>query len=191
MATDPDTSLSPNLLSEPLPAEIAQALAGGLGDFSLRELLSLMLTSLGHAERQKYLARTPADKGNGAYRRSLKIGSIPIDLAVPRTRSGSFRPTILPPPYQRDYPEQTHALLPPTPTKQTSAHGRSFSRSIRVSLSSFACSHPSLSTTSSILRGDTLCLGIPSKFEATEKQPNRPPLRRLGYAIYLMGSYTA
>jgi len=111
MTTDPDNSLSPNPLSESLPAEIAQALAGGLGDFSLRELLSLMLSSLGHAERGEYLARTPADKGNGAYARSLKVGSIPIDIAVPRTRNGTFRPSILPPPYQRDYPEETQALL--------------------------------------------------------------------------------
>lgn len=111
MATDPDNSLSPNPAVESLPAEIAQALAGGLGDCSLRELLGLMLSSLGHAERQKYLAHTPADKGNGAYPRSLKVGSIPIDIAVPRTRSGAFRPSILPPPYQRDYPEETQALL--------------------------------------------------------------------------------
>lgn len=111
MATDPDNSLSLNSLSESLPAEITQALAGGLGDFNLRELLGLMLSSLGHAERQKYLARTPADKGNGAYPRSLQLGSIPIDIAVPRTRNGTFRPGILPPPYQRDYPEETQALL--------------------------------------------------------------------------------
>jgi putative transposase len=111
MATDPDTSLPPNSASDSLPAEIAQALAGGLGDYSLRELLSLMLTSLGRAERQKYLARTPADKGNGAYSRSLQVGSIPIDIDVPRTRNGTFRPTVLPPLYQRDYPEETQALL--------------------------------------------------------------------------------
>ena len=111
MNTDPDNSLPPNPPSEPLPAEVAQALAGGLGDFSLRELLGLMLTSLGHAERQKYLAHTPADKGNGAYPRSLQMGSIPLEIAVPRTRTGAFRPTVLPPPYQRDYPEETQALL--------------------------------------------------------------------------------
>jgi putative transposase len=111
MATDPDTSLSPNPPPESLLAEVAQALAGGLGDCSLRELLSLVLTSLGHAERQRYLARTPADKGNGAYPRSLQVGSIPIDLAVPRTRTSAFRPSLLPPPYQRDYPEETQALL--------------------------------------------------------------------------------
>jgi len=111
MITDPDNSLSPNPTAESLPDEIAQALAGGLGDCNLRELLGLMLSSLGHAERRKYLAHTPADKGNGAYPRSLKVGSIPLDIAVPRTRNGAFRPSILPPPYQRDYPEETQTLL--------------------------------------------------------------------------------
>jgi putative transposase len=111
MITDPDHSLSPNPTAESLPDEIAQALAGGLGDCNLRELLGLMLSSLGHAERRKYLAHTPADKGNGAYPRALKVGSIPVDIAVPRTRHGAFRPSILPPPYQRDYPEETQTLL--------------------------------------------------------------------------------
>jgi putative transposase len=111
MITDPDNSLSPNPTAESLPDEIAQTLAGGLGDCNLRELLGLMLSSLGHAERRKYLAHTPADKGNGAYPRSLKVGSIPLDIAVPRTRNGAFRPSILPPPYQRDYPEETQTLL--------------------------------------------------------------------------------
>jgi putative transposase len=111
MATDPKPSLSPNRSSESLPAEIRQALAGGLGDFTLRELLSLILSSLGQAERQAYLSRTPADKGNGAYARSLSVGSLPLEVDVPRTRTGAFRPTVLPPPYQRDYPEETEALL--------------------------------------------------------------------------------
>ncbi len=111
MPTDPNPSLAPNSPSESLPAELAQALAAGLDNFSLRELLGLVLNSLGQAERQAYLASTPADKGNGTYARSLKMGSIPLQIDVPRTRNGSFRPSLLPPPYQRDYPEQTQALL--------------------------------------------------------------------------------
>ena len=71
----------------------------------------MILSSLGQAERQIYLARTPADKGNGSYARSLKMGSIPLQIEVPRTRGGSFRPSLLPPLYQRDYPEETQALL--------------------------------------------------------------------------------
>jgi len=89
MPTDPNPSLAPHSPSEPLPAELAQALAAGLGPFSLRELLALILNSLGHAERQAYLASTPADKGNGTYARSLKMGSIPLQIDVPRTRNGS------------------------------------------------------------------------------------------------------
>ena len=111
MSTDPNPSLAPNPSSEPLPAEVQQALAAGLGNFSLRELLGLVLTTLGQAERQAYLARSSTDKGNGSYPRSLKLGSIPLQIEVPRTRTGGFRPTLLPPPYQRDYPEETQVLL--------------------------------------------------------------------------------
>ena len=111
MPTDPNPSLAPHSTSPSLPAEIAQALAAGLGPFSLREMLALILNSLGQAERQSYLAATPVDKGNGSYARSLNMGSIPLQIDVPRTRNGSFRPRLLPPPYQRDYPEETQALL--------------------------------------------------------------------------------
>ena len=45
MATDPNPSVAPNSLPQFLAAEITQALAAGLGDFSLRELLGLILTS--------------------------------------------------------------------------------------------------------------------------------------------------
>jgi hypothetical protein len=74
MSTDPNPSVAPTSSSELLPADITQALAAGLGNFSLRELLSLVLTQLSHAERQAYLARIPADKGNGLYARSLNLG---------------------------------------------------------------------------------------------------------------------
>src|SRR5579871_3314519 len=111
MPTDPNPSLAPHSTSESFPAEIAQALATGLGNFSLRELLALILNSLSQAERQAYLAGAPTDKGNGSYARSLKRGSIPLHIGVPRTRGGSFRPRLLPPPYQRDDPEETQALL--------------------------------------------------------------------------------
>src|SRR5439155_323143 len=93
MSTDPNPSLAPNPSSEPLPAEVQQALAAGLGNFSLRELLGLVLTTLGQAERQAYWARSSTDKGNGSYPRSLKLGSIPLQIEVPRTRTGGFRPT--------------------------------------------------------------------------------------------------
>jgi transposase-like protein len=89
-----------------LPAEIQQALASGLGDFSLRELLSWWLSSVGLAERKTYLERVLHDQPNGFYERSLQLGTIPVEVRVPRTRAGDFRPASLPAPYQRGYSEE-------------------------------------------------------------------------------------
>ncbi len=112
MATDPKMSVAPNAVGEILEKEVADVMAAGLGNLSLRELLSMTLTSVGHAERRAYLTRVgSSDKGNGSYARGLKLGSIPIEVNVPRTRSGAFRPTVLPSRYERDYPEETQALL--------------------------------------------------------------------------------
>jgi hypothetical protein len=59
MPTNPNPSLAPNSPSESLPAELAQALAAGLGPFSLRELLALILNRLGQAERQAFWRARP------------------------------------------------------------------------------------------------------------------------------------
>jgi transposase-like protein len=69
------------------------------------------LSNLGEVERRQYLQRTPEDKGNGAYSRALTLGSLPLSVRVPRTRSGEFRPRSLPPPYERGYAEETQSLL--------------------------------------------------------------------------------
>jgi putative transposase len=111
MATDPKPSLPPKASAECLPAEIQQALASGLADFNLRELLSWLLSRVGLAERHAYLERRAHDKSNGFYDRSLQLGAIPLDVRVPRTRTGDFRPATLPAPYQRGYPEEVQALL--------------------------------------------------------------------------------
>jgi len=111
MATDPNSSVSPTSPSEPLPAEIRQALASGLGDFNLRELLGWLLSSVGLAERQAYLERILHDNPNGFYDRSLQVGTIPVEVRVPRSRTGDFRPASLPAPYQRGYSEEIQALL--------------------------------------------------------------------------------
>jgi transposase-like protein len=39
------------------------------------------------------------------------VGSIPVDIDVPRTRTGAFRPRSLPPPYERGYSDEAQALL--------------------------------------------------------------------------------
>src|SRR5215472_7326538 len=95
MATDPKASLSPNRSPEPLPPEVEQALASGLGPYTLPERLGWLLSSLGVAERQAYLKRIGQDKPNGCYERASAISVRPAGPAA----------------YQRGYPEDTEALL--------------------------------------------------------------------------------
>jgi transposase-like protein len=109
--TSPKPSVAQAALPAEIEAEIQQALGGGLADLSLRQLLSVLLSSAATAERRAYLRRTPGDKGNGSYERALELGSLDVQLDVPRTRSGEFRPTLLPPLYHRGYSAEVHQLL--------------------------------------------------------------------------------
>jgi putative transposase len=109
--TSPKSSVAHSALPADIDAEIQQALGGGLADLSLRELLSVLLSSAATAERTAYLRRTPSDKGNGSYARALDLGSLDLHLDVPRTRSGQFRPTLLPPLYHRGYSDEVHHLV--------------------------------------------------------------------------------
>jgi len=111
MTTSPKKNLSHHGLPGDLKAEIDAAVSGGLGDLTVRELLSLSLGRLAHGERQSYLSRNEQDKANGTYSRSLALGSLNVPFEVPRCRSSEFRPTLLPPPYQRGYGESTQELL--------------------------------------------------------------------------------
>jgi transposase-like protein len=108
MPSDPNTKIP---LSESLDNEIDRLLSAGLENFSVRELLGMMLSAAGQAERSAYLAEATGDKGNGSYDRSLNVGSIPVDIRVPRTRSGQFRPQSLPPAYERGYSDEVQSLL--------------------------------------------------------------------------------
>ena len=111
MATDPKKSLTPSAVSGIAKSDVDRLLQTGLADFSLRELLGLLISSAGAAERHVYLQDTPADKSNGFYDRSLQLGSIPVEVRVPRTRSGEFRPASMPTRYRRGYPEEVESLL--------------------------------------------------------------------------------
>ena len=111
MTTDPKKSLPSSAASTIAKTDIDRLLQTGLADFSLRELLGLLISSAGTAERNVYLQDTPTDKPNGFYDRSLLVGSIPVDVRVPRSRSGDFRPASLPAPYRRGYPEEIQSLL--------------------------------------------------------------------------------
>lgn len=85
--------------------------AGGLDRLSTSQLLSLLFDSLFSAERAAYLEGAEDDKGNGAYERNVNVGSLPVEVEVPRTRSGGFRPPSLPGPYQRGYDDAARDLL--------------------------------------------------------------------------------
>src|SRR5262245_60286031 len=111
MATDPKKSLTPSAVCSSAKTDIDRLLQTGLADFSLRELLGLLISSAGAAERDVYLQDAPADKSNGFYDRSLQLGSIPVDIRVPRTRHGDFRPASIPEPYRRGYNEEVQSLL--------------------------------------------------------------------------------
>ena len=111
MSTGSDKSLPPSSPQSLEKSEIEKLLQSGLGDFSVRELLGALLSCLIHAERGAYLQDAPQDKANGYYPRSLLVGSVPLELDVPRTRSGQFRPPSLPARYQRGYSEETQSLL--------------------------------------------------------------------------------
>ena len=91
MTTDPKKSLTPASVSDVAKNDIDQLLQTGLADFSLRELLGLLISSTGAAERNVYLEKTSTDKPNWFYDRALQLGSIPIDVRVPRTRTGEIR----------------------------------------------------------------------------------------------------
>jgi putative transposase len=111
MATGSKKSVPPAAASAFAKSEVEKALRGGLGDFTLRELLGTLVSSAGLAERQVYLEQADSDKPNGFYDRSLPVGSVPVDIRVPRVRSGQFRPASLPGPYQRGYPDEIQNLL--------------------------------------------------------------------------------
>jgi len=111
MTADPKKSLTSASISELAKSDVDRLLQTGLADFSIRELLGLLISTAGSAERNVYLENSPADKPNGFYDRSLQVGSIPTAIRVPRTRSGAFRPASLPSRYRRGYSEEVESLL--------------------------------------------------------------------------------
>jgi len=69
---------------------------------AISTLVEEILNELMVSERGIYLDNNQdQDKGNGFYKRSLSSGMSKMDLNVPRTRSGGFRPMVLPPLYRR------------------------------------------------------------------------------------------
>lgn len=111
MSTDPKTNLSPEPIPNPAKKTLDALLESDFADWSLREVLGMLLSNLGESERGAYLARTTQDKANGFYPRTVQVGSLPVEVDVPRTRNGGFRPASLPEPYQRGYRDESQSLL--------------------------------------------------------------------------------
>src|SRR5437867_12336267 len=111
MATNSKKRLPPPAVSEVAQNDVDRLLQNGLADFTLRELLGLLISSAGLAERQVYLEKTDHDRPNGFYDRGLQVGTIPVEVRVPRSRNGEFRPASLPEPYRRGYSEEVQSLL--------------------------------------------------------------------------------
>jgi len=111
MATGSKKSVTPPAIPDFVKSNVDEVLQSPMADFTIRQLLGLLMSSTGTAERQVYLGDTPEDRPNGFYDRSLQVGSIPVEVRVPRTRSGNFRPASLPSRYQRGYAEETESIL--------------------------------------------------------------------------------
>ena len=111
MTTDSKKSVAPASLRQTAQNDVDRLLQTGLADFSLRQLLGLLISSAGAAERNVYLQDVATDKANGFYERALQVGSIPVDIEVPRTHNGDFRPASIPAPYRRGYPAEVQSLL--------------------------------------------------------------------------------
>jgi putative transposase len=111
MTTDSNKSVTSPSISEAAKSNIEKLLQSGLGELTFRELLGTLISSAGLAERQIHLENTEDEKPNGFYDRSLDVGSIPVDVRVPRTRSGKFRPATLPSRYRRGFTEEIQSLM--------------------------------------------------------------------------------
>jgi putative transposase len=172
MATDPSKSLAPGSLPLTEKNTLAQMLESDLADLSLRELLSMLLSSVGLAERKAYLERILPDKPNGFYDRSLQLGTIPVEIRVPRTRSGDFRPASLPPLYQRGYSDETQALLLSLLTSGRSLHA------VKNALQKMGLS-------SSQQELESLATGLIEELDLRNSRPLDPDL----LALFLDGKY--
>ena len=75
-------------------------------DLTISQLLGEVLSVIAQRERTSYLEDQPQDKANGFYSRQLGMGSLPLNITVPRVRSGEFRPAILPDKHLRGYPAE-------------------------------------------------------------------------------------
>ena len=85
--------------------------AESLSQMTIAQFLGQAINILFESERKHFLQSSPEDKGNGTYRRQLNAGSLPLEVEVPRVRSGTFRPSLLPEKYVRGFTDEMQSLL--------------------------------------------------------------------------------
>jgi transposase-like protein len=64
--------------------------------YCIKKLLDELLEKIMLSERDVYLEKDNKDKGNGFYDRTLATSIGKLELSVPRTKNGDFRPKFLP-----------------------------------------------------------------------------------------------
>jgi len=91
-------------LSQSLAEIISQDISSKLHDLismSDSARFKTIMEILMKAERAIHLENSISDKANGYMKRKLNTSMGQIELNVPRDRNGDFRPSVLPPKYQR------------------------------------------------------------------------------------------
>ena len=94
-----------------LEQNLKDLLASDLASLTLGQLLGIALSGVSLGERRAHLRDHDSELANGFFQRNVNVGSVAAPLRVPRTRSGDFRPQVLPPSYQRGYSESSQELI--------------------------------------------------------------------------------
>jgi putative transposase len=101
--------------AKPLAVQVKESFAGlsaeALSQMTVSQFLGEALSMLFESERSNFLRQAPDEKGNGGYGRQLNAGSMPLDVVIPRVRSGGFRPSLLPPKYARGFSDEMQSML--------------------------------------------------------------------------------
>lgn len=77
----------------------------------IKLMLEQTINALMQQEREIYLSDHKDTKGNGSYQRQVYWDRVPLNLTVPRDRSGEFRSSLLPDKYHRVYDEMYEQIL--------------------------------------------------------------------------------
>lgn len=88
--------------SESILKELIHRFQEGECSSAILKIIEEAINGKMEKEREEYLEENRGDSGNGFYSRNLHILEGKLNLKVPRVRIGkNFRPSILPPPWQR------------------------------------------------------------------------------------------